>query len=580
MRAGVAEVEARRIQPSAAVWGGLVVLLLLAAVFLFHETRGTALWFDDWMWVLGRRQTDAASFLDPHNGHFSLIPIAIYRVLFATVGLDSYAPYRVLVIAAHLVCVTLLFVYASRRVGGPLALLVAALLLFLGPAWSNILWPFQTAWLTSLASGIGALLLLDRRDRMGDIGASVLLMASLASSSIGLPVAIGLVVEIALGRRRWRDAWIVLAPLAVYALWWVLYQTSQTAPFTEDLMHAPGFIVNAVAGALSALTGLAGRTVPGGTPPAREWGYALALGGLALLTFRLARMRPVPARVVTLIAMALSFWTLTALNRAYLGADTPYSSHYRYVGCVFILLLVVELAPPLHLSTRTYLLGAGVVAAIVLSNLGAMRDGAGYLRGQAALTRAELGAIDLVRPIVKPDFVSTALPGYPFVVMRAESYFDVEDADGTPAASPAEIASEGELVRLSVDQTLIRAHGIALRPAAPGVALGARPAVESVTGGTVEERGPCVGFRPAQFTSGAAGGELQLTVPPAGVLLKAAGGTATVSMRRFADAYPKDPLGTLGPTGSARVPLRADLSDLPWHLRVTPEDRATVCGLG
>jgi hypothetical protein len=291
-------------------------------------------------------------------------------------------------------------------------------------------------------------------------------------------------------------------------------------------------------------------------------------------------MRPVPPRVLTLITMALTFWTLTGLNRAYFGADSPYSSHYRYVGSLFILLLVVELAPRLQLSARARLVAAGIVGAIVISNIGAMRDGAAYLRGQAQLTRAELGAIDLVRPIVKPDFVATALPGYPFVVMRADSYFDVEDADGTPADGPAELASDGELVRLAVDETLVRAHQIALHPASPRVPLGAQPAVESVAGGTVDERGSCVSFRPAQATSGSTVAELQLTVPPAGVLLRASGGDATVSIRRFAQAYPRQPLARLGPTGSGTIPMRADLSERPWHLRLAPADRATVCGLG
>src|SRR5207248_99128 len=67
------------------------------------------------------------------------------------------------------------------------------------------------------------LLMLDRSDRAGDIAASVLLAVSIASSSLGIAVAVGLAVEVLWGRRRWRDAWIVAAPLVLYALWWVPY---------------------------------------------------------------------------------------------------------------------------------------------------------------------------------------------------------------------------------------------------------------------------------------------------------------------------------------------------------------------
>ncbi|MEA2455604.1 MAG: hypothetical protein QOI45_1866, partial [Thermoleophilaceae bacterium] len=143
-------------------------LLVVAGVFLMHQTRGNTLLSDEWRWAVERLDNDVGTFLTPHNDHLSLVPVAIYKVLFATVGIGNYVPYRLLVTAGHLGCVALLFAYASRRVGGWLALLAAALILFLGPGWQNMLWPFQIAWLISIGAGIGALLLLDRDDRAGD----------------------------------------------------------------------------------------------------------------------------------------------------------------------------------------------------------------------------------------------------------------------------------------------------------------------------------------------------------------------------------------------------------------------------
>ena len=46
----------------------------------------------------------------------------------------------------------LLYVYARRRVGPYLALLPAIVVLFAGPGWQDILWPFQIAWLISIAA--------------------------------------------------------------------------------------------------------------------------------------------------------------------------------------------------------------------------------------------------------------------------------------------------------------------------------------------------------------------------------------------------------------------------------------------
>ena len=103
-------------------WPVLAVVLLATGAFLLRETRGTTFWFDEWQWVLDRRGDDLSAFLAPHNGHLTLVPVALYKLLFATAGLENYTPYRVMVVAAHLGCVALLFAYARRRVGDPAAL--------------------------------------------------------------------------------------------------------------------------------------------------------------------------------------------------------------------------------------------------------------------------------------------------------------------------------------------------------------------------------------------------------------------------------------------------------------------------
>ncbi len=121
------------------------------------------------------------------------------------------------------------------------------LLLTLGPAWQNFIWPFQVAWLVSLAAAVGALLLLDRDDRRGEIGASALLALALASSGLGIPIAAGLLVEVVARRRSW---WVVVAPVAAYALWWLFYQDSGDL-FRHNAVLAAQFAADAAAGALA-----------------------------------------------------------------------------------------------------------------------------------------------------------------------------------------------------------------------------------------------------------------------------------------------------------------------------------------
>jgi hypothetical protein len=63
------------------------------------------------------------------------------------------------------------------------------------------------------------------------------------------------------------------------------------------------------------------------------------------------------------------------------------------------------------------------------------------------------------------------------------------------------------------------------------------------------------------------------------VLLRTAGGPASVSVRRFADQYPADPLARLTQSASGVLRIAPDRSRRPWHVRVVPTGTVSVCGL-
>ena len=565
--------DLERFQPDTLIWLAFGALLVVAAVFLFYETRGTTLWSDEWTWALERHGGGIDSLLRPHNGHFSLIPVAVYKLLFDTAGLDDYWPYRAAVIACHLGCVGLLFVYVRRRVGGYLALLAAALILFLGPGWQNILWPFQIGWLISLAAGLGALLMLDRGDRTGDVVVCVLVAVSLASSGFGVAIALGVAVEVLWGRRRLADAWIIAAPVALYALWWIGYGNSD-AFVRHNVAVAPRFVADAAAGAVASLTGLATATpLTPGTPLA--WGRPLAVLAVVVLVWRLAALRAVPARIVTLLTIVLSFWTLTAFNRAQIS--DPASSRYIYVGALFVVLIAAELARGTSVSRRAAVVVTAAVAVAVVSNVGVMRDAARYLEGQAQSARADLGALELARSRVSPNHVLEHFPGFPFVLIRAGRYLATAWELGTPADTPSEIAREPEGSRRVADFELIADLNLALRPATAGTRLGSAPRADAVTGGAVTVRGSCIAYRPAGAEPPGTANAVDVRLPANGLLVKAQGGPVTVSVRRFGDQW--RPVGRLEASTGATLRIEPDASPLPWRARVAPADRATLCGL-
>jgi hypothetical protein len=544
---------------SAAVWWLVLAGLLLGGgVFLYRQTRGSNFWFDEWEWILHRRGGSIASFLDPHNQHLSLIPVTIYKILFSTAGLGDYRPYRVLVTLCHLLVVALLFVYARRRIPPPMALLCSLLLLFFGPGWQNFLWPFQLAWLISLAAGLVALLMLDRRDLTGSVVAAVMIGVSLASSGIGVPITIGVVIEMLLRRAPRRELLILAIPIALYIIWWIGYQ-EHAGIGRHAVVLTPAFTANEAAATIAGLLGLGGQIKPaqfGFTGTLLDWGRplaVLALIGLGRRVWRGGGLRP---RLIGLLVMLGSFWVLTALTRSVKLGD-PTSSRYLYVGTLLVLLIVVELVANARWRAWVWVVATVAAAAATISNFGVLRDGARYLRQQGSQTTAALAALDISRGTGPDSAVASQLPGYPLIVVPARQYFATAHDLGSASATPSNMSTLPEPARVSADAELVNIYHVAFVPAELGA-----------------DRCRLVTRQP-YAAAGSAPPGVAVMVPPGGLSVSVSNGDANVGTRRFADEY--QPLGTIasGSTVALRVPT--DQSTQPWSVSIQPQGRATVC---
>ena len=178
-------------------------------VWLLILDRGDSFFFDEWNFInLASTTGYWHNVLQPHNGHPSMIPYTIYEVLLRIVGLRHYGPYQAVLFLLDVGCGTLLFFLLRRKIHPIAAGALPALLMLLGPSWQDLLWPFQIGFLGSIAGGLGALVLIDRRTRRADIGACVCLLASIGCSGVALAFLAGLGVEFLWHRRDWRRLWI------------------------------------------------------------------------------------------------------------------------------------------------------------------------------------------------------------------------------------------------------------------------------------------------------------------------------------------------------------------------------------
>jgi hypothetical protein len=564
---GLERLDLERIAPIA-----LGLAVIASGLLLYLLTRGSSFWGDDWVWVTGRRANTVHNFLSPYDGHLSVLPLVIYRVMFAAFGIGSYAPYRALVIVLSLGVGLLVFEYARHRVGGFPAMLVAVLVLFLGPAWQDTMWTFQIGWELALGLGIGALIMLDRRSPVADVAACALTLGSICSTSFGVAFAIGIALDVALTRRRWRDAWIPGVPLALYALWALHYHP--TGINWSEITLVPTNLVQTFAGGVAGIVGLSGATALDPVGTNLTFGAPL-LVVLAVVSVRRIAARRFGVRAGALLVVLILFSALTTLGRAF---ETPLVSRYIYPDCVLIALFAVELARGARPGRAVQVGLAALALLAVISNIGVLRTGGSYLRQVGAMTNADVATLDLERGSVPAGYVLTQLPDYPFVSITAGGYFAAERALGTPADSTDQLAHAPANARTTADAELIGEGAVVLSPGtSPATAGGAAPGVLATTDGSAASAGACTQFAPSVSLTPGATSRVLLVVEPGAVRVTAGTAPVTVAARRFGPATV--PLGTIGPNRSAIVLVRRDGAAQPWRLQLASAAAVRSCTL-
>jgi hypothetical protein len=366
-------------------------LALGCGALLLYLGRSFTFWEDEW-----RSITFDGGFLDyirPVNQHWSTFPLLLYRGTFAVVGLRSYIPYLAELVLLHLVAVVGVYALVRKRLGPGVATLACIPLLLLGVGAENLYWAFQTGFVGSVTFGVWAVFFIERRPgRRAAAIASVLLVAGLASSGMGvffLVVVAGRALFDPALRRR---ALAVVPPLAIYLVWFVLLGRDQVG---DDRVYLEPsvvrFAVRGVAYSTERLVGL--DHVPYGD----FWGLVVFLGLCLITGLRMARGRTQALAAGCLLGVA-AMYTIIAFGRlrADPGYDHATSSRYVYVAAFLLVLAVVDLLPaPATWSSRGRRAGAVTAAALVLvlacataANVAALRTERTAFQQTSNFTRA------------------------------------------------------------------------------------------------------------------------------------------------------------------------------------------------
>jgi hypothetical protein len=544
-----------------------VLLLGLAAVasvaLLLRLTREFTFLQDTWDILINRRDFTVDALLTPHNEHIVLLPVAIEQLLLRIFGMGDATPEFVLQSLILAAAAGLLFVYVRRRVGDWLALFAALLLLFLGPAWEVLLWPFEIGFSGSVLFGLATLLALDRDDSKGDVAACFFLVLSFGFSSLGIPFAVAAAVDV-FQKRRDRGlgrAYTFVIPIALFVVWYVGWGSDAESHISlRNVMTSPRFVADSIAVAVAGLFGLAESPQAGPVEPA--WGRPLLVALVALIAVAVYRCvrKPLLASFWPIAAAAATNWFLTAFNAS--AGRAPVSSRYQYMGVVLVLLLLANLLQGVRFGRRAIVV-AGAVTAIALSvNLIYLRDGRDVLMVQSVYTQADLGAIEIAKRTIDPEFsLNTEVAGTTTLVnVIAGKYLEGVEEYGSPAYSPAEIEVAPDYTRRQAD--------IILGQALPLSTFTRLDAYEPNGAGE-----NCVA------AGGAAAPDSELRVSPGLTRIEVAPGPdAELSLRRFATG--EYPVITEGAPGGSVTTLRIPRDGaprFPWYLRVDASQPARIC---
>jgi hypothetical protein len=521
-----------------------------AAVLLALGSKLTFL-LDDWEFLLYRPGLTAHAILDPHGEHISIAPILIYKVLLATVGMDSSLPYLAVDVALVVATAFLLFVYLRRRVDPWLALLGTAIVLTLGPAYDDLIWDFQMGFTGSLAFGLGAILMLERRDGRGDALACGLLTIGITFSSLGLPFIAAAAVDVALRDDRLRRLYVVAVPALLYVVWWIGWgHTADTAFSLHNVATTPEFVFDAAAGVFASLFGLVQTS--GGVAAAQfDWGKPLLVVALGIGAWRLSRIGRLPRELWIVLALAGTFWILAGFNVK--PGRGPTESRYLLPGAVFVLMIVGELlrgvrVPRVGVATA-YLAGVAVVA----SNISVLHEAYLAYRNTSELIRADLGSLEIARDrIAFPVRLDEDIADTAYVGVTSSAFLPAADRYGSPADDPGQIAAAPDPARVAADKVLGRALFIGLSP----------------TGGALRN------CRRVQAPGGI------LRVPPGGLAIRTSSRAgAQLSLRRFATGSYPVVLPPLAPGQARALRIPTDRATEPWELALQSHGTTAVCSV-
>ena len=312
---------------------------VLAVALITYTGRHLTFWQDEWGFIQDRLSWDLDAFMKPHNEHWATGIALLWKPLLATIGMEEYWPYLLVLALFHVATAAAVFRYLLRAVS-PLAGLAASVcVLFLGTAGENLFWAFQVGFVGATALGSWALVMFLEGDRTLKLAlAASLLVAAVAMSGPGLFFVVAIASVVILSPPRRSQLWVLVPAVVAYLAWATTYgRDAARIDYVAAMQNLDAVVAFARVGVETATGNLLG------VGPA----IGLVVGVLlvVMLIWHLISGGPLIEGAVAGTAGLLSQFAITGLTRAFhLGPEAAGSSRYGYTAAVFVLIGAGRLA--------------------------------------------------------------------------------------------------------------------------------------------------------------------------------------------------------------------------------------------
>ena len=161
------------------------------------------------------------------------------------------------------------------------------------------------------------------------------------------------------------------------------------------------------------------------------------VGAIGLIAFAQWRRPGFPRTFWMVTAAGVAYWLLAAFD--FVPGREASAARYVYAGALFTLLMAAELLRAWPFTRKALWVAAAVAALAIGPNIAQMKEGSSWEKEQSVLTRSDLGALEIARDTVSPEYAllsvestGTASLG----LVNAGLWFEAVDKWGTPADSP------------------------------------------------------------------------------------------------------------------------------------------------